>query len=113
MMFFLFFFTPSTAFLSFVVIFVFLHCSGRANLSLWAVSDISGLLTARPLSQQGLAVGAACMPAQCICVCPMIKQHVSVSLTVFTVQYVFIVQLGWDMETRSSNEFVCQFFLSP
>lgn len=89
--------------------FICLHCSRHAEQWMWAVSAIGGLLAARLLSQQGL-VCAACVHALCACVCPMIKQRPSVSLTVFTMQFAFRVQLGWDTET--STDLACQFFFS-
>lgn len=42
-------------------VFMCLHCSGPADQWMWAVSAARGLLTARLLSQQGLAVQPACM----------------------------------------------------
>ncbi len=74
-------------------VFICLHCSRRASVDVgcfchWWSSGRS------PSESAGVGC-AACIHALCARVCPMIKQGPFVSLTVFTVQLAFRVQLGW------------------
>lgn len=60
-------------------------------LGLWAVfPPIGGLQSVCLLSQQGLVLPRRLCPSH---------DEAAVSLPVFTVQFVFRVQLGWDTET--------------
>lgn len=83
-------------------------CSRHLDEWLWAVSAIG--LSSDCLPFESAGVGWAAYVPMCACVGHMIKQCFSVSLTVFTGQFVFRVQLGWDVETGSSTDLASLFF---